>query len=77
MVSSQKTLRLIAITLEVIGTLMLSGALLMLHSRIEREKKLDEMVFNTMKTERRLTIAALILISLAFVMIVVVEIEVL
>jgi hypothetical protein len=73
--STNKTLRVTALLLDIVGTIMLSAAVLLIHQGIEKDKKIDMPVLLRIFHERNLTIAAMVLIGISFLLSLIAEIE--
>ncbi len=61
-------IRIVALTLEFVGTVLVAYAALRVHYRFLSEHRVDEKVFNTMKKEQRLGILGVFFIAIGYVL---------
>ena len=74
MPSSTTNLRIISLTLDVAGTLLLAISILIMHARMLKQQRIDTPVLNALKIEFWLSLVALVLIAIGFVMVVYTEV---
>jgi hypothetical protein len=74
MVNTLRVLRTTAYTLDVVGVLIVSFSLLSVHNRQLLEHRMDEAVFDSFRWEGKLTIFAIVLFIIAFVLVIIAEI---
>ncbi|MBI2233291.1 MAG: hypothetical protein HYU56_05190 [Candidatus Aenigmarchaeota archaeon] len=60
------SLEFIALTIEIIGELLIAVSVLLVHGRVSSEKKIDKHAFREMKKEKYIVIAGIALILASY-----------
>lgn len=66
---------MLALTVGLIGAVLAASALLMFHDRLSHEGKFDDKVLNTLRHERSLVVASFVFLSVAFVLSIIGELD--
>lgn len=60
------TLEFIALTIEILGELLIAISVLLVHGRIANEKRIDRHAFKEMKKEKYIVMAGIVLILASY-----------